>query len=310
MILLLTGGSGFIGQQVVPMLLKDPQIERIRILSRSEHVQAELKEKWKSEKVDFFIGDVRDFQRVKRAMESCHGVYHFAATKRVESCEYDPQEAIKTNVTGTQNVIDACLQTPTVEKAIFTSTDKAVEPINIYGLTKALAEKIWIQANIGKHRVKFGAARYGNVLGSYGSVVEKWKEQKKLGKLITVVDSGMTRFFISPKDAAQFVISSFHMIHGGEVFLPKMKSIEMTTMADVFGGNKEFISPRPGEKMHEKLIAEAERTLVDETPDRYIRWPEYNLFPVLTFGRRFTGTLSSETAERFTREELCQLLSS
>lgn len=315
-IILITGGTGFLGQQVVPILLSDPQVDRIRILSRNEHVQADLREVWhESHKVDLFIGDVRDFRRVRRAAEGCHEVYHFAAAKRVESSEYNPGEAVETNVLGSQNVVDAVLQSDTVEKAIFTSTDKAVEPLNVYGITKALAEKMWIQANIGKHRAKFSACRYGNVWGSHGSVIERWDRQIGRGEKITVIDGGMTRFFITPIQAAQFVFSSMKMMQGAEVFIPKMRSIEITKLAEWhhWGRDRELwnvIQPRPGEKIHEKLVADAEVGLVTDVGDRLVRWPEFNLFPVQKRGDPIDKIYSSETAERWTKEEIECLLRS
>ncbi len=178
-------------------------------------------------------------------------------------------------------------------------------------MSKGLAEKLWIQANIGKHRARFASCRYGNVLGSHGSVIEKWTRQRNEGKRITVINGGMTRFFITPHDAAEFVVSSMNLMNGGEVFIPKMRSCEITELADVFslGIEQEMISARPGEKKHEKLVADAEVGLVTDIGDRLVRWPEWNLYPVKKYGTPIEKVYTSETAERFNREKLCQLIS-
>ncbi len=269
-IVLIVGGTGTLGKNCIPILLQNPQIERIRILSRGEHTQMEMHEALSEEarkRIDFFIGDCRDRERMLHASQGAHLVFHFAAMKSVDKAEYDPWEAVQTNIIGTKNVIEACLQNQ-VEKAIFTSTDKAVAPLNIYGASKLVAEKLFIQGNIGKSRTRFSVMRYGNVIGSNGSVLTKWKTKIEAGKKIEITDAEMTRFFISPKNAAKFVVDSSERATGGEVFIPKMKSCTMINLARALftylGVNKspldeaDFVGIRPGEKMHEVLISSDE----------------------------------------------------
>lgn len=309
-VVLILGGSGTLGYQVIPLLLKNPRIERVRILSRGEHRQMEMEEHFKSSKLDFFVGDVRDFERVKRASADCEQVYHFAAMKSVDKAEYDPWEAVQTNIHGTKNVIEACLQNQ-VSRAIFTSTDKAVAPLNIYGASKLVAEKLFIQANIGRHRARFAVCRYGNVLGSQGSVLVKWKENLAQGKKLKITDPEMTRFFILPSKAAEFVIDSMNRMYGGEVFIPKMKSTTMLSLLSAFNknaGDLEYVEPRPGEKVHEVLIGEDEVDLTTDCGDHFIRWPNHRLFPVLRHGVPISFGFNSNIAERFTREELLEMI--
>lgn len=314
MIVLITGGTGTLSKHIIPLLLENPQIERIRIISRGEHRQMQMAEEMTSPKLDFFIGDIRDKERIIRATKDCHFVFHFAAMKSVNKAEYDPWEAIQTNIFGTKNVIEACIENK-VQNAIFTSTDKAVAPLNLYGASKLCAEKIFIQANIGRHRTKFGVCRYGNVLASQGSVVERWSRCAN-GKL-PITHEEMTRFFISPKEAAQFVVDSSLEMKGSEIFIPKMKSATLINLARAFCSlqNKEFkmedadwIGIRPGEKMHEVLVSEDEISMTTNTSRCFIRWPEHNLFPIQKRGVSISKDFTSYNAERFTQEELKDLL--
>lgn len=312
MIVSLIGGSGTLGKQVVPLLLNNPVIERIRILSRGEHTQMRLAEIFKGKPVDFFIGDVRDAERVKRATERCDAVFHFAAIKSVDGAEYNPWEAVLTNVIGTKNVIEACYANR-VSKAIFTSTDKAVEPLNLYGATKLVAEKMFVQANIGRHDTKFSVCRYGNVLASQGSVIEKWAKAIEENKRIQITDEAMTRFFISPKRAAEFVVNCFHEMRGGEVFIPKMKSVSMINLARAYIGpgfkleDVDWLGIRPGEKLHEVLVGACETNVTTDCGNKYIRWPETRLFPTEQYGKCIEKGFTSQNAERFTEGELEEL---
>lgn len=302
---------------MLPLLLSNPQIERVRILSRGEHLQTEMQESLQDSRVDFFVGDCRDFERVKKAMQDCEVVFHFAAMKSVDKAEYDPWEAVRTNIEGTKNVINACLETK-VGKAIFTSTDKAVAPLNIYGATKLVAEKLFIQSNIGRHRTRFSVCRYGNVFGSQGSVVPKWKKALAEKKPLKITHQEMTRFFLLPPEAASFVVECTKEMEGGEVFVPKMKSTTMVDLAMNFlrleGRSEirlddfEWLGLRPGEKMHECLIASDEVSLVTDTHSKFIRWPEMNLFPTLKRGKKVTKAFTSYDAERFTTAELERLI--
>lgn len=319
MIVIIFGGTGTLAKNVIPILLENPQIERLRILSRGEHAQTEMQGKMDAatrQRVDFFIGDIRDLDRVIRASEGCQLVFHFAAMKSIDHAEYNPWESVLSNIIGTKNVIEACLKNE-VEKAVFTSTDKAVQPLNIYGASKLVAEKLFIQANIGRHRTRFCAARYGNVLGSHGSVLEKWRGRTLLGQSLQLTHEEMTRFFLLPQQAAQFVVSRLYESEGGEVFVPKMKSTTMVNLYRAFGrymgkeldlAQAEWIGVRPGEKMHEVLISEDEISLVTDCGDFFIRWPNQNLFPVLRKGNPITKAFTSYTSERFSEKELEELI--
>ena len=310
------GGTGTLAKATIPILLQDPQIERIRIFARNDHRIAEMIENDESLKLDGLVGDIRDPERVSRALKGCDSVFHFAAMKRVEQAEYNPGEAILTNVIGTQNIIRGCSESETAERAIFTSTDKAVSPLNVYGISKSLAEKIWIQGNIGVHRAKFSCCRYGNVLGSHGSVLELWRRQLGNREPLSITDGEMTRFFLTPSQAAEFVISGLRQMNGGEIFIPRMKSTTVEELAKAFvldAGEPDYlirrIAPRPGEKRDEALISHSEIGLTTQISDRImIRWPEFNLFPVRRYGNEITEEYTSDMAERFTEPELLEML--
>lgn len=316
MIVLVIGGTGTLGKHVLPLLLANPQVERVRILSRGEHTQMQM---WESldqaaqGRVDFFVGDCRDRERLLHASRDCLQVFHFAAMKSVDKAEYDPYEAVLTNVQGTKNVIEACLANG-VERAIFTSTDKAVAPLNIYGATKLVAEKLFIQANIGRHRTRFSVMRYGNVLGSQGSVLAKWKEAAARAEPLFLTAGQMTRFWLLPIEAAHFVVQMAQKMQGGEVFIPKMKASSMEALFRAFEAWKgeplaaHTIPMRPGEKEHEVLLSPDEVALSTETEDALIRWPNQNLFPVLRVGTPVLRPYRSDTAEPFRPEELRRML--
>lgn len=303
MIVMLFGGTGTLGANILPNLLANPSITRIRVMSRGEHKQVEMEAKYKGQRVDFFLGDIADPCRVETALRGVNQVYHFAAIKHVHKAQYDPEQAVRTNILGTMNIIRSCINQG-VSRAMFTSTDKACDPINSYGATKLLAEHLWVAGNRGKHGCKFAAVRYGNVWSSQGSVIEKWKTSAAP----EVTDPDMTRFFISPKKAAAMVYDCMQHLNGGEVFIPKMKSIEIGKLAEMFGPYK-VIGRRPGEKMHESLVSPNEHHLVNEWNGYYVKYPEYNLFPVTKMGDPMKGeAFTSQTAERLTPEDLKELL--
>lgn len=311
MIVIIYGGTGTLGQHVVPLLLKDPQVGRIRIFSRSEHKQAEMADLWKTDKVDFLLGDIRDKERVRTSMKGVDQVYHFAATKRVEAAEYNMEEAKSVNIDGTENIIRSIWDTPTIHKAMFTSTDKACAPLNFYGASKLVAERYWIGGNRGISRTRFSACRYGNVLGSQGSVIETWSKLTNMGKTISVTDGEMTRFFISPSEAASFVVSSMREMQGGEIFVPYMKSTTMNKLGAAFLRTRgiespvmDFIPMRPGEKKHEVLISEDQVPNTTMDGDKFVQWPEFNFYPVSRRGQPVKQPLTSFNTRRFTDEEL------
>lgn len=310
--ILIVGGTGTLGQHVLPLLLQNKEIERIRVLSRDEHKQAHAAQKFNSDRIDWILGDVRDRERVFKATKGCSGVFMFAATKSVDAAEYNPMEAVKTNIEGAHHVVEACIENR-VSKAIITSTDKACSPCTLYGATKLVGEKIFIQGNIGSHNSRFAACRYGNVLGSHGSVLEKWERAREEGKSFGMTDPNMTRFWILPHRAAEFVVDCFYRFTGAEVFIPKMKS---STMADLlkaytlFHGDDrydfEVIPKRAGEKEHEALISMDEMPFVTEEEDRFIKWPTHRLFPFMEKGKQveLKEPYTSENAPRHPVQDL------
>ena len=266
--LLITGGTGSFGQEFTRVALKyNP--EAIRIFSRGEFAQWEMERDFNNSRLRFFIGDVRDRDRLKRAMNGVDIVVHSAALKQVPACEYNPIEAIKTNIDGSINVIDSALDEG-VERVLAISSDKAVHPINLYGATKLVMEKLFIQANVYVG-TKFSCVRYGNFEGSRGSVLPLWTSQKENG-IITLTEKEMTRFWITLEKAAEFAIDCIGRMAGGEIFIPKMPEIEMGELAKQIAPDAELkvIGRRGGEKLHENLFAENEESHLTETPNCYI----------------------------------------
>ena len=227
------------------------------------------------ENLRYFIGDVRDHKRLRRAMENVDIVVHAAALKQVPACEYNPMEAIKTNIMGTSNVVEAALDKG-VKKVLSLSTDKAVNPINLYGATKLAAEKLVIQSNsyAGGRETRFSCVRYGNVIGSRGSVIPKFIQQRENGKL-TITDERMTRFWLTLEQGVDFVIHCIELMHGGEVFIPKLPSTKIVDLAKAIApdAHLEFVGIRPGEKIHEVLISEDEARTTIELKEKYIVQP-------------------------------------
>jgi UDP-N-acetylglucosamine 4,6-dehydratase len=275
--ILITGGTGSLGQALTKRLLKT-KVEAIRIFSRNENKQVTMQSKFQDDRLRFFIGDVRDLSRMIRAFEDVDIVFHAAALKHVPVVEYNPFEAIKTNVVGSQNVIDACLH-ENVETAVCVGTDKAVSPLNAYGATKLLMEKLFISTsnylNKDRYKTKFIALRYGNVLGSSGSVVPKFIEQIRAGKKITITDDQMTRFSITMDDALDFILESTLSGKGSEIFVPKLRAYSIRDLKQALielirkTGEKK-IPIRPGEKMHETLINNDEMRYTWEWNGKYV----------------------------------------
>lgn len=255
--ILLTGGTGSFGQVFVRRLFAEHRPSRVVVYSRDELKQHEMAQRFTQDELRYFIGDVRDLARLERALKGVDIVIHAAALKQVPAAEYNPIECIKTNVFGAENVINACLDLG-VKKVIALSTDKAVSPINLYGATKLCADKLFIAANnlAGKDGTRFSVVRYGNVIGSRGSVVPFFKDRSKTGKL-PITDARMTRFWIRLEDGANFVMRALGMMHGGEIFIPKIASMRITDLAKAVCPRcqHEIVGIRPGEKLHELLIA-------------------------------------------------------
>lgn len=288
--ILITGGTGSLGQQLTQDLLNVYFPQRLAIYSRGEFMQYEMAKKFPDtgkSPMRYFIGDVRDKERLKIAMEGVHLVIHAAALKQVPACEYNPFEAIKTNIHGTQNVIDAAIESETVGKVMFISTDKAVEPVNLYGMTKAVAEKLIINANLRTSHTKFSAVRYGNVMGSRGSVIPYFKHRIAKGEHLPVTSTDMTRFWITLPGASSFVLQAIEDMQGGEIFIPKLPSFGILDLIEALepGYHFEEVGIRPGEKIDEKLISRNECNVSNQT-ERYVITPgiEVNTFDDLGDG--------------------------
>lgn len=272
-IILITGGTGSFGKACAKILLAKYNPEAVRIYSRDELKQWEMRQEFDNDKrLRFFIGDVRDASRLKRATEEVDILIHAAALKQVPACEYNPIEAVRTNIDGAVNVIDAALDN-NVKNVLAISTDKAVNPINLYGATKLCAEKLFIQANNyrGKKRqTKFSVVRYGNVLGSRGSVVPLFYQQRQ-ENILTVTDKRMTRFWITLRQAVELVLSCFALMRGGEIFIPKIPSMNVIELTKVIAPHAriKFIGQRTGEKIHEYLITSEEARNAYDLPNRY-----------------------------------------
>ena len=257
--ILITGGTGSFGKKFTELLLKRYKPKKIIIYSRDEFKQFEMSKIFNDKCMRYFIGDVRDKERLKRAFEDVDYVVHAAALKQVPAAEYNPMEAIKTNVLGANNIIDAALDSG-VERVIALSTDKAVNPINLYGATKLAADKLFIAANKmkGKRDIKFSVVRYGNVMASRGSVIPFFMKLTKEGaKELPITHLEMTRFWITLEEAAEFVMNSFKTMKGGEIFVPKIPSMRIVDLAKAINPDAKFkiIGIRPGEKLHETLIS-------------------------------------------------------
>ncbi len=273
---LITGGTGSLGTSLTEKLLRT-DVDTIRIFSRDEWKQVQMKSKFTDKRLRFFIGDVRDKERLSRALEGVDIVIHAAALKHVPVAEYNPFEAVKTNVQGTQNLIDACLEN-NVQTALAVGTDKAVSPLNTYGATKLLMERLFVSANYykGNHKIKFICVRYGNVLGSRGSLVPTLVGQIQSGKNITITDPEMTRFNITMDEALALILRAIKKGRGGEIFVPKLKAYKVKDMRDAIiellksKSKTEIISIRPGEKYHESLIIKDEIRNTYENKEDYV----------------------------------------
>jgi UDP-N-acetylglucosamine 4,6-dehydratase len=276
---LVTGGTGSFGKGFVKIMLRDFHPKKLIIFSRDELKQHEMKMNgFDHPSLRYFIGDVRDKERLHRAMQGVNIIIHAAALKQVPACEYNPFEAVKTNIIGAQNIIDAAIDAR-IEKVIALSTDKAVNPVNLYGATKLCAEKMFIQGNSysGVGGTIFSCVRYGNVIGSRGSVIPLFISQKKKGKL-TITDKRMTRFWITLDQAFKLVTDALEHMQGGEIFLPKIPSMKIMDLTQAIAPECEIdnIGIRPGEKIHEVLITEEEGRHAIEYNGMYIILPNYS----------------------------------
>ncbi|PWT90409.1 MAG: UDP-N-acetylglucosamine 4,6-dehydratase (inverting) [Acidobacteria bacterium] len=275
---LVTGGTGSFGKKFTEIMLQNYHPKKLIIFSRDELKQHEMQiSGFQHASLRYFIGDVRDIDRLRRAMHGVDIVIHAAALKQVPACEYNPIEAVLTNVQGARNVIDAAIDTG-VKKVVALSTDKAVNPINLYGATKLVAEKLFVHANAysGTGPTRFSCVRYGNVVGSRGSVIPSFLEQRKNG-VVKVTDSRMTRFWITLEEGVRFVVRCTERMLGGEVFVPKIPSMKIMDIVELLAPDcrVEFIGIRPGEKIHETLISEDEARHTFELDDSYLIQPTH-----------------------------------
>jgi UDP-N-acetylglucosamine 4,6-dehydratase len=273
---LVTGGTGSFGQRFVETVLARYKPQRLIIFSRDELKQHEMRTSgFDHPTLRYFIGDVRDLQRLQRAMQGVNIVVHAAALKQVPACEYNPMEAIKTNILGSSNVIEAALD-ERVSRVLALSTDKAVSPVNLYGATKLAAEKLFVQSNAyaASTPTRFSCVRYGNVVGSRGSVIPMFIKQRENGRL-SITDARMTRFWVDLDQGAYFVIHCIEQMEGGEVFVPKIPSMNIMDLARAVAPQAEIevIGIRPGEKLHELLINEDEARSTVELEDMYVVQP-------------------------------------
>jgi UDP-N-acetylglucosamine 4,6-dehydratase/5-epimerase len=273
---LVTGGTGSFGKHCVDALLKHTAVSRIVVFSRDELKQHEMQNHHgESDRLRFFIGNVRDRDRLLRAFDGVDVVIHAAALKQIPAAEYNPFEFVKTNVLGAQNVIDAAIDRG-VEKVVALSTDKASSPINLYGATKLVSDRLFVAGNayVGRKRTRFSVVRYGNVIGSRGSVVWRLKQLQR-GADFSLTDPRMTRFWITLDQAVRFVLASLDVMHGGEIFVPKLPSMRLTHLIEVLGPelNVRTTGIRPGEKLHEEMIS------VDEARSTIDRGDHFAILP-------------------------------
>jgi len=277
-VILVTGGTGSFGQKFTEAVLACFHPRKLIVFSRDELKQSQMQQQLHHPCLRYFVGDVRDLDRLHRAMKGVDVVVHAAALKQVPSCEYNPFEAVKTNVLGAQNVIEAAIDCG-VQRVMAISTDKAVNPINLYGATKLCAEKLFVQGNTysGRDGTRFSCARYGNVVGSRGSVIPMFLEQRKNGT-VTITDPRMTRFWITLQQGVEFVLRCIQVMHGGEIFVPKIPSMKMVDLAKALAPQCEIkvIGIRPGEKLHEALLSEDEARQAVELDEMYVIQPTHN----------------------------------
>jgi len=318
-VILITGGTGSFGKKFVQVALRKHRPRKLIIFSRDELKQHEMRSVFPDSgdsRLRYFIGDVRDRERLHRALTGVDIVVHAAALKQVPACEYNPFEAIQTNVMGARNVIDSAIDCG-VKKVMAISTDKAVNPVNLYGASKLCAEKLFVQGNAyaGGEGTRFSCTRYGNVVGSRGSVVPIFQEQVNTGKL-TVTDPRMTRFWLTLEQGVEFVIGCIERMHGGEIFVPKIPTMGIMELARALapGCEVQITGIRPGEKLHEVLVSEDEARHTVETSDMYVIRPAHPWWEVenwadgraLPDGFRYT---SDTNPSRLTADGLRELIS-
>jgi UDP-N-acetylglucosamine 4,6-dehydratase len=291
--ILITGGTGSFGRRYVRTLLERYRPRKLIVYSRDELKQFEMEQEFHQECMRYFIGDVRDRERLVQAMNGVDFVIHAAALKQVPAAEYNPMECIKTNIHGAENVIHAALANE-VEKVIALSTDKAANPINLYGATKLVSDKLFVAANnlAGGHNTRFAAVRYGNVVGSRGSVVPIFRKHIEAGAdHLPITDLGMTRFWITLQQGVDFVLKNFERMHGGEIFVPKIPSVKVVDLARAMAPTlpHRIVGIRPGEKLHEVMCPADDAHLTLEFEDHYVIKPSIQFSGPVEFARNRLG---------------------
>jgi len=301
--ILITGGTGSFGKKYTKILLKNYKPNKIIIYSRDELKQYEMAQEYDALCMRYFIGDVRDKERLIKAMRNVDYVIHAAALKHVPIAEYNPMEAIKTNINGAQNVIDAALANE-VKKVIALSTDKAANPVNLYGATKLASDKLFVAANnlVGDRDIKFSVVRYGNVIGSRGSVVPFFKKLIDEGvKEIPITDEKMTRFLITLEQGVEFVLKNFERMQGGEIFVPKIPSMKITDLAKALAPDLQhkIIGIRPGEKLHEIMCPADDSHLTLEFDDHYVIKPTIQFSGYREYTKNLLGEIGKPVKQGF-----------
>ncbi|MCU1283253.1 MAG: flagellin modification protein FlmA [bacterium] len=278
--LLITGGTGSFGKLFVKTALERLQLKRLVVYSRDELKQFEMQQRFSSPTLRYFLGDVRDYARLRRALDGIDVVVHAAALKQVPAAEYNPFEAVKTNILGAENIINECIDRD-VKRVIALSTDKAANPINLYGATKLCSDKLFVAGNayVGRHETRFAVVRYGNVVGSRGSVIPFFLDKKKTG-VLPITDPRMTRFWITLQQGVDFVIDCLERMEGGELFVPKIPSMNIMDLAAVVAPEcrTEVVGIRPGEKLHEVMVPEDDARTTVELEDRFVIKPAFPWF--------------------------------
>ena len=293
--IIITGGTGSLGQQLTKTILERwPKVKRLVILSRDEQKQFQMNQEFPENKyiaMRYFIGDIRDYDRLVRAFEGIEYVIHAAAMKHVHIAEYNPMECVKTNVLGAENVINAALATG-VKNVVALSTDKAAAPINLYGATKLCSDKLFVAANNikGTRDIKFSVVRYGNVMGSNGSVIPFFLSRKKTG-VLPITDATMTRFNISLQEGADMVLHAMETAWGGEIFVPKIPSYKLTDVAEAIGPEckHEIVGIRPGEKIHEEMITSSDSFSTYDLGKYYAILPQVTNWNIDSFKKEFNA---------------------
>lgn len=301
--ILITGGTGSFGKKFTQLLLQKYQPKKIIIFSRDELKQYEMAQEFNNKCMRYFIGDVRDKDRLKKAMKDVDYVIHAAALKHVPIAEYNPMECIKTNINGAQNVIDAALDNG-VTKVIALSTDKAANPVNLYGATKLASDKLFVAANnlVGTSNIQFSVVRYGNVIGSRGSVIPYFKKLLESGeKTLPITDEKMTRFLITLEQGVNFVLKNFERMQGGEIFIPKIPSIKITDLASFMAPNikQKIIGIRPGEKLHEIMCPSDDSHLTYEFDDHFVITPTITFTTRRNYDKNSLGEIGQKVIQGF-----------